>query len=732
MKKSRKIILRVALIIGIVALLAAVCTVSVCILSYNVVDSRADSLLFDRSGKHSSTVLYANADRGSDEYLPEEYEIFGGLRKLYYPKEEISDYLVNGFIAVEDRKFYSHKGVDFKRTLGAAVNYIFRTKPMYGASTITQQVVKNISGDNQTSVFRKIAEIVRARRLERRYEKDDILEVYLNVIPMSENIYGVGYASRAYFGKEPSELLPEEAATLIGITNAPTAYNPYTNPERCLEKRNTVLSVMHSEGVIDDGEYERASSAHLSLLPRDESSRAYSSWFTETVIDDVSRALADKYALSLAAARAMLAGGGYSIYTTVDAKVQGALEEYFENEENLNPNIEYAMTVIDPKNGNLLGIIGRKGKKEGNLLLNHATVPHTPASALKPLALYAPLIDEGRVNSATVFDDSPVSFSEHGEEYKEYPRNSPNVYSGLITVKDALRLSKNTVAVRLCKMMTPRGVYSELYNRFGFKSLVKHEKSQNGISLTDLALSPMALGQLTHGIPLTELTAAYSAFPSDGILHKTRSFLKLLDSDGNTVIENKPEYKRVWKESTARIMNLLLSEVVESGTAREITLKETVACAGKTGTSALDRDKIFVGYTPYYVAGIWCGSDSGTVSASQSGHLGAWDEVMKKIHEQTLRGVESPTEFSTEGLLYLPYCKDSGREYGGDCELDLRGARIDFGYFTEDNRPESECDRHIRLTLDGEDFSLISLPERDFPKEIEIKDTPFSYEQYLS
>ena len=730
MKRSGKIVLRAALIIGAIAVLVGVCTVGVSILSYNLVDSEADSVLFDRSGKHSSTVLYANADTDGEVYVPKEYEIFGGLKKLYYPKEEISDYLVDGFIAVEDRKFYTHSGVDFKRTLGAALNYIFRTKPMYGASTITQQVVKNVSGDNEAKITRKLAEIVRARRLERRYEKDDILEVYLNVVPMSENIYGVGYASRAYFGKEPSEILPEEAATIIGITNAPTAYNPYTNPEKCLAKRNTVLSVMCSEGVISDEEYDRAVNTALSVLPKEEGTRAYNSWFTETVIDEVSLALAEKYSVSIQAARAMLAGGGYSIYTTVDTKVQAALEEYFENSANLNSDLEYAMTVLDSKNGDLVGIIGRSGKKEGNLLLNHATVPHTPASALKPIALYAPLVDEGKINWATVLDDSPVSFSESGGEYKEYPRNSPNIYTGLITVKDALRLSKNTIAVRLCKIASPIGVYTGLLKRFGFKTLVR-QTTENGKNLTDIAISPMALGQLTRGVSLLELTSAYSSFPREGIFRKARSFLEVVDADGRTVLENKLEDKRVWRESTARIMNHLLSEVVECGTAKDITLKESVACAGKTGTSALDRDKLFVGYTPYYTAGVWCGSDTGTVSASQGGHLRAWDTVMKKIHETALLNEESPREFSTEGLLYLPYCKDSGCEYAEDCALDVRGERIDYGYFTEDNRPMGRCTRHVRINLDGEDISLIKTPERDFPKEIEITDDAYSYKRYF-
>ena len=733
MKKRRKVIVRVALIVGISALVSVLGITVAAVFSYNLVDSRADSMLFDKSRKYSSTVFYCNETPYSDTYTPVECEISGNVKKLYYSLDEISPYLKDGFIAVEDRQFYEHGGIDIKRTLAAAVNYVIRTEKIYGASTITQQVVKNISGDSEATLTRKLAEIIRARRIERRYSKDDILEVYLNVIPMSENIYGVGYAARAYFGKEPSELSAAEAATLIGITNAPTAYNPYNNPDACKKKRDTVLSVMLSEGVIDELEYTEARDSEITLLPREQRDDGYNSWFAETVIDEASLLICEKYSISERAARIMLSGGGYSIYTTMDIDVQSALREYFENEENLSSDfglgLEYAMTVIDSQNGNLLGIIGRGGKKTGNLLLNHATVPHIPASALKPLALYAPLLDEGKINWATVFDDVPVSFWESEGEYREYPHNSPNVYDGLVNVKDAVRLSKNTVAVRLCKMKTPVGVYNFLTRELGFNTLIG-KGGENGV--TDIALSPMALGQLSQGVPLISLTSAYASFPSDGILHKTRSFVKIVDYNGNTVIENRPSEKRVFKTETARIMNMLLSGVTEDGTARSITLKEMVSCAGKTGTSSSNRDKLFVGYTPYYTAGIWCGAEREGVSASSGGHLEIWDNVMKIIHEKRLAVTEYPKEFSTEGLLYLPYCKDSGRAYTEECQYDKRGVRLEYGYFTPDNRPQGECDRHIKCTTvdDEGNFaysSLLRLPERSFPKEIPVTDETYSY-----
>ncbi|MBR4836535.1 MAG: penicillin-binding protein, partial [Clostridia bacterium] len=426
-----------------------------------------DEKLFDSSRSFESTLFYAEG---------EVIETSGSIRKLHYTLDEISPYVSRGFIAVEDRMFYEHPGVDIKRTALAAINLIVKKDDTFGASTITQQVIKNISGDNQVKIRRKICEILRALHIERIYTKNDILEVYLNVIPMGDNIYGIGAASRAYFGKEPSDLSVEEAATLIGITNAPTAYSPYLNPDACLRKRNIVLGVMQSQGVITDSEYNEAASKPLTVIAREDREDRFNSWFVETAIQEICEDMSHLYGITESAARLMLLGGGYKVYTTMDRSVQNTLEEYFEDYDNLadetSNGLNYAMVITDSESGNLLGIIGRAGEKKGNRLLSHATTPHIPASTLKPIALYAPLIDQEMINWATVFDDVPVKFLENN---REYPKNSPDVYDGLTTVKDAIRLSKNTVAVRLSEMLTPKGIYNSLIDNFGFDTLVERD-----------------------------------------------------------------------------------------------------------------------------------------------------------------------------------------------------------------------------------------------------------------
>ena len=711
---------------------------------YSRINFEADERLFESSVRWNSTTFYADSEPGG-EYTPVELESSGSIRKSYYMLDEISDYLKDGFIAVEDKIFYDHSGVDVKRTVMAAINLMFKGGKSFGASTITQQVVKNISGDNQPNVTRKLSEIIRALHIEANYSKDDILEVYLNVIPMSDNIYGVGAASRAYFGKEPSELTPYEAATLIGITNAPSAYNPYSNPDACLKKRNIVLSVMSSDGVISDEEYILAIEQQLQVISREDREDRFDSWFVETVIEELIADLVEKYNISTSAARMMLMGGGYKVFTTMNISVQNILERYFENEENFPSEIKnglnYAMVVTDSKTGDLVGIIGRVGKKEGNRLLNHATVPHLPASALKPLALYAPLIEQKKANWATVFDDVPVVFYEDGEEYREYPKNSPAVYDGLLPLKDAVRLSKNTVAVKICNILGVKNVFYFLQKNFDFDTLI--EKNGN---ISDIAIAPMALGQLGRGVSLLRLTEGYSTFVGDGIRSEARSYVALVDYNGETLLYNESNKQRVFSESTARIMNQLLMNVTGDGTAKAISIAKMIDTAGKTGTSGGNKDKIFVGYTPYFTAGIWCGYDSSDnqVVGLSKGHLEIWDNMMIKIHQDYT--IEQPEKFSTEGLVYLPYCVDSGEIYSEQCRYDVRGSRIDYGYFTYDNKPETECARHIMCLYDSVSkgiatndcpeenlvvVSLISVNDRKFPKQICVTDAEYVYRDVL-
>ena len=754
-KKRKRLLLIFTGVLIFFALLAAGVVIYIAAFSRNNVNVQQDEKLFSLAKGGTVTEYYC--DENYDAYDLTSYEpvlyksvVLSQNRKMWVPIDEIDANLINAFISMEDRKFYSHSGFDLKRTLYAVANSLFHFRDTFGASTITQQVIKNISGDNELTVKRKLSEIIRAYNIERSHSKDEIMELYLNIIPMGENLFGVGAAANAYFGKNPDSLTLAEAATLVGITNAPTKYNPHTNPENCTRKRNDVLFAMYDFGVISEEEYKNATNQPLQVLEISVSEKTINSWFTETVNKDVADAMIDKLGISESAAQTLLQKGGLKIYTTENPEIQGTLEEYFYNSSNfpsaLSRGLDYSMVISDSLTGNLLGIVGAVGKKQGDRLLNLALTPITPGSSLKPIALYAPLINEGRINWASVFDDVPVEFRKSGSTYIEYPKNYPEFYAGLTTVKDALRLSKNTVAVRLYNMLGAERIYSILKNDYGFNSLVRRAYDRNGNTLTDLASSPLALGQLTYGVSLRKLTEAYTVFPSEGVAHKGRSFIAVYDADGELLIDNSPDEHEVISPEAARIMNKLLMNVTESGTASAITLKNTIDTAGKTGTSGDDKDRLFIGYTPYLTAGIWCGyRDSSTsIGYVAPSHIKIWDEVMTKIHRDLLRGKSDDEikSFSIKGLKRVEYCKDSGTLYGTSCLKDPRGSRLEVGYFLPSCVPKELCRTHVLCKYDYltegvsngacpeeylTEISLIRVPERHFPKEIAVGDAEYSY-----
>ncbi len=678
---------------------------------------KLDEELFNKSTENRSTSYLAYSNGDFREYWSD--DLIRGHR--WVPIEEIGENLIKGFISAEDRKFYEHHGVNIKRTVGAMINYVTKKEPTFGASTITQQVIKNISGDNEISAKRKFYEIVRAIHLESIRDKDDILEVYLNIVPMTGNLSGVGIASRVYFGKEPSALSVSEAATIVGITNSPGRFNPYKHPNECLAKRNRVLFAMRENGAISEDEYNAAISEELGVL-KYESDEEICSWFVETARNDAINRIMAKYGISSSAAYMMLRGS--RVLLTVDINAQSILEKKLGDNSKLPSSINegqsFAMTLINNETGDLVATVGGAGKKKGNMLFNMSEQAITPASTLKPLSIYAPLLDNGKINWSTVIDDTPISISEQNGEPRGYPVNSPARYDGLTTVSDAIRLSKNTVAM---KLLGERGIdrtRKDLKERYGFV-----------ISDNDATEAGLSLGQISSGVNLRGLTAAYSAFARDGVISNPRSFYAILDQSGKIIVENETNTRRIYKSSTARIMTQLLSEVVNTGTARNLKIKNLIDTAGKTGTSSANMDRLFIGYTPYYTAGIWTGypDRSKGVDNSVGAHLALWDEIMIELHDGYLsdKSIEEPRGFSVDGLLYLPYCRDSGNTLTELCRIDVRQNRVEYGYFIDENRPIGECRIHelVSLGISGLNYS------RDNTSGIEIADSQYLIENMI-
>lgn len=691
----KKIFLRLGIGILISALLLSFLLVLTVSFVSKHVDYNIDEELFKKASEESTTYYYAY-DRNNQ--LSEIWKSFSDGKREWVPLSDVSDVLVKGFLSVEDRDFYSHSGINLKRTFAAVLNHFLKFRNSFGASTITQQVVKNISGDNQTTISRKVNEIFRAIHLERNHSKDEILELYLNIVPMSENIYGVSLASEAYFHKEPSELTAAEAATIIGITNAPSKYNPYTNPIACVEKRNRVLYTMYDTGVIDKETYDKSVSVPLGVndtleLP------GISSWFIETARKDIIGELTKKYAITEPAAALMLKGS--KVILTMSPEIQDILDNFFSNTENLSEKfsrgLNYSMVVSDPYTGNLLGIIGNGGVKKGERLYNYATSPIVPGSTLKPLIVYAPLIDSGDIYWSGMVEDEPVKYIGSGENEIPYPKNSPDVYDGAITLCEAIKKSKNTVAVRFLEHLGIEKAFDMLERTYGFENLIKKEVKSDGRVVTDMAEAPLALGQLTHGVSLRRVTESYNVFPNAGVLPTGSSFYGVFDKNGELVLEGSNSKKVVFRTDTAKIMNQLLMEVVQEGTAKQIMLKSIVDTAGKTGTSGGDQDRLFIGYTPYYTAGIWCGFSGGnnSVGINSPNHLQIWDSVMSEIHNKLIfdKYDEDVKSFDTSNLIVQPYCSISGCLPNENCEM-YDEVIIKYGYFSAGNSLTKVCDKH--------------------------------------
>lgn len=711
--KKRVVIITASVLLAL-CLFAVVPIFALWIYSERNIDKEADVNMFRQARLLDNTVYYAYTRSGEAREVWR--DTAEGVRS-WYELDDMGELLPRGFIAMEDAAFYSHGGVNIRRTAAAAFNYVFHIKDEFGASTITQQVVKNISGDNSRTIKRKLDEIVRATALEKRFSKNEILEMYLNIVPMAGNIYGVGMASRIYFDKEPSQLSAAEAATLIGITNAPGRYDPYKHPDACREKRDRVLYAMHRDGVIDDASYSAALLEELCLSNNtDEDAAAGNasinsgacSWFVESAKAQILNDIMEQYNVSRMAALMLLRGS--HVYLSMDIEAQEVLDSVFSDMNSLPSEVDdglsFAMTVIDNDSGMLIATVGGCGRKSANRLLDRARATMIPGSTLKPLAIYAPLLESGEINWSTVIDDTPTGFIERGDMKIPYPQNASRRYDGLTTVFDAIRQSKNTVAVKLYERLGAERISKELYLRFGIKT-IKSERCSNGSILTDHAPSPLALGQLTRGVSIFDMTRAYAAFPRDGLKASGGCYFSVESSDGRTLLASASPTERAVSATTARLMNQLLCGVVDSGTARSLKIKDLVDTAGKTGTSGQDRDRCFVGYTPYYTAGIWCGYDGttkeGSIGSIFPTHLLLWDDIMRQIHDLWAfnDGDEELRSFSTVGLEYLPYCADSGMLMAEACAADIRGSRLRYGYFSRDNMPLSECDRHVMVDYDG-------------------------------
>ncbi len=635
---------------------------------FNYVDDKVYEDLDEMSLGFTTTIYSLDEETG--EYV-EFQRLHGEENRIWVEFDEMPEDLLNAFVAIEDKRFRQHQGVDWKRTVAAFANmFIDLYSSNQGGSTITQQLVKNITGDNKQSPMRKIREIMRARYLEGEYHKDTILECYLNTISLGGGICGVEVAANYYFGKTTSELTLVECAAIASLAKEPEKYRPDKNPEFNKERRTDVLYEMWDQGYISEEVYKEAREVELTVVA-DETARninTINSFFVDTLIDEVIDRLVTEYGMDESYASKNIYNGGYKIYCTVNPEIQNILEEEYLNTEKYfylkskknGKRVQSAFTIMDYE-GHIVGIIGGSGEKTTNRGINRAlTAQRQPGSTMKPLAAYAQAIQKSLINYSTILEDSPLD--RYYPDGSSGPKNSYNSYVGNMTVAEALERSTNTIPCKLVKQMGVESTYYFLEDNFGIDNL-------NGVD--DMNLSSLGLGGTITGISTTQSAAAFAVFGNLGMYYEPTTFTLVTDQHDKVILEQKDGLAAI-DENTATIMNHLLQNVVygEKGTANEIaSFSETIKCYAKTGTSSDVYDSWLAGGTPYYVGSCWFGYDNQEELNNSKLAKTMWKTVMQRIHEDL-----EPVEFlDSEFVYHRYYCKSTGLLATDLCENKAEG-----------------------------------------------------------
>lgn len=573
--------------------------------------------------------------------------------------DEMSEYLPKAYIAIEDERFRQHYGIDVIRTANAIITYVKNDGySSFGGSTITQQLVKNITNNREDSVERKVKEWILAYELEQQYSKNEIIEKYLNIIFVGGDVYGVELGSQYYFNKSASELILSECAYLAGITHSPNLYNPFENlnNEETIKNRTiTVLDKMLETGSITQMEYNKAlaeTNRGLKFEKGNQVSTLYS-YHTDAALDQIISEVAEKNNLSIQLAKSYVYSGGFTIYTTQDTSIQTMMEQEFNNPEYIQASLnregettQAAMIVINHETGFVVGCVGGLGEKNVSRGLNRATQStRQTGSSMKPIAVVAPAMQERKITASSIYSDVRTTFTlKTGELYT--PKNY-NYYRGNITVRQALETSQNIPFIKIMEELTTDKA-KEYLRKMGITTLTDKDN--------DLAL---AIGGLDLGVSPLEMAGAYATIANGGEYIEPTFYTKIVDSKGDVVMQVEQEKRRVFTEPNAYVLqNLLMQPVVGyTGTAKNCAI-EGIDVAAKTGTTDEDYDRWLCGFTPYYTATTWYGYDyNETVRYGVTNPAGLiWDAVITKLHE----GLEPATFKMPDGVATYEVCKSTG------------------------------------------------------------------------
>ncbi len=692
-------------------------TIVLTALTVYVMDFRDEisSVTIEEMELQYNTYVYANDSEGNEICL---YEVNNHSERMPVDIEEIPQHVRDAFVYAEDANFYTHDGVDYKRTFYSFVNmfiHIYDTN--IGGSTITQQLVKNITGDDVQSPSRKIREIFRAMELEQNYSKDEILESYLNYIGFGGATNGIQGASLKYFGKSVSELSVAEAASLAAIPKSPEKINPFagytddetgewinTGKEANRTRQLYVLEQMYEHGAITYDEYQEAVNEELIFTDSDEYKEAnpdeednpylsasVTSWIVDTAIYEVAEYLEEMYNISSSEAIKRINAGGYRIYTTVDMDMQEYVEEKYLDLDNLmnstsvahygDPNgdgqytveeIEYPQSAFIAMNydGSIRAIVGSVGEKTSSLCWNYATMePRQPGSTIKPLAAYGLGLENDLIHWGSLYEDSPLT-QIAGEDW---PVNYSGTYKREnVHVFDALAQSLNTVSAKICNDLTPQAVFDFSTEKMGLKLSAT---SPDG--LTDNAISPLSVGALTYGITLENLVNGYIPYGNGGTYYNAHIVSKVVQGTDTIIYEDDGSPREVIDEETAYVMNKMLQNVVTNGTAKAAQLQNKHV-AGKTGTSQDWTDLTFVGLTEDFVSGVWVGYSNRYSLPSDLKSAQVWYNIIGEYADQIKSDAKYP---ENDNVITGNVCQRTGKIASVNCPT------AGTGYWKSSNAP---------------------------------------------
>lgn len=714
--------------------------------------------------------------------------------RVYVYYDEIPEDFVNSIVAIEDERFWSHNGIDVKGIMRAAVQGVASGEFDEGASTLTQQLIKNHVfnvGIGETTFLdkleRKIQEQYLALELEKKYSKEEIVEYYLNTIYLGRGVHGIQAASEKYFGKELNQLTISEMTVIAGIPQNPSKYDPVTFPEENAKRRKMVLDKMKElefitqaqyDEAIADNVYDRIAEEHEIQVAED----SVNTYYEDAILDSLVADFMEIYECSEAEASSLIFTGGYSVYSVQDKEIQaicdgvinnrdyvrsvdkigleyvltiidkdgetahnystGHLLLYFKEQTGndkynniytseadaraaadqfkeamlnetggtynaerftVSPQPQFSFTVMDQKTGYIKAIVGGSGEKDTNRSFNRATdAQRQPGSTFKILAAYLPLIDTGMGSLASPFKDEPYRYANGGEVRNWWG----GTYRGHNTVRDAIRDSMNIIAVKAITKVTPDVAYDYLM-QVGLTTIVEKETGPDGALYSDITQST-ALGGLTYGITNFEINAAYASIANGGVYTKPVLYSKVVDHDGNVVIDNTtPTTHTAMKPTTAWQLIDAMKTVVRAGTGTPARMQTGITCAGKTGTTSESYDLWFCGMTPYYTASIWMGFDSNVdMSGLGSVHETMWRDIMDQI--ATMEGQDPSADFERpEGITSITLCKISGK-------LPSEGCPTVSDYCSTDFVPGGRCEGHqtIEFCTESKLIATKKCPEK--------------------